>query len=55
MPQAGLTIELDAISAVALGGTPMTGRYGSVVKNFTPALDIDRCAKCSDHLGVAPS
>ncbi|WP_171181066.1 ABC transporter permease [Ruegeria sp. HKCCD8929] len=54
-PQAGLMIELDAIAAVALGGTPLTGGYGSVVKTIIGALTLTIVRNGLTIAGVPPS
>ena len=54
-PQAGLMIELDAIAAVALGGTPLTGGYGSVVKTIIGALTLTVVRNGLTIAGVPPS
>ena len=44
----GLGMELDAIAAVAVGGTPFTGGQASVVGTLIGALLIQLCAiRCS--------
>src|SRR5690606_20728168 len=40
LPQAGLGYELDAIAAVVIGGTSLTGGVGSVVYTLIGALII---------------
>lgn len=54
-PQAGLMIELDAIAALALGGTPLTGGYGSVLKTVIGALTLTVVANGLTIAGVPPS
>ena len=54
-PQAGMMIELDAIAAVALGGTPLTGGYGSVVKTIIGALTLTVVRNGLTIAGVPPS
>ena len=54
-PQAGLMIELDAIAAVALGGTPLTGGYGSVVRTIIGALTLTVVRNGLTIAGVPPS
>jgi ribose/xylose/arabinose/galactoside ABC-type transport system permease subunit len=39
-PTTGMGLELQAIAAVVLGGTPLTGATGSVLKSFVGALDL---------------
>ena len=54
-PQAGLMIELDAIAAVALGGTPLTGGYGSVTRTIIGALTLAIVRNGLTIAGVPPS
>ena len=54
-PQAGMMMELDAIAAVALGGTPLTGGYGSVVKTIIGALTLTIVRNGLTIAGVPPS
>jgi ribose transport system permease protein len=54
-PQAGMMMELDAIAAVALGGTPLTGGYGSVVKTIVGALTLTVVRNGLTIAGVPPS
>ena len=54
-PQAGLMIELDAIAAVALGGTPLTGGYGSVIRTVIGALTLTIVRNGLTIAGVPPS
>ena len=54
-PQAGLMIELDAIAAVALGGTPLTGGHGSVVRTIIGALTLTVVRNGLTIAGVPPS
>lgn len=54
-PQAGLMIELDAIAAVALGGTPLTGGYGSVTRTIIGALTLTIVRNGLTIAGVPPS
>ena len=54
-PQAGMMMELDAITAVALGGTPLTGGYGSVVKTIIGALTLTIVRNGLTIAGVPPS
>jgi ribose transport system permease protein len=51
----GQGMELDAISAVVLGGTPLTGGYGSVVKTFVGALSLVVLSNGITLAGIAPS
>ena len=53
--QASLMIELDAIAAVALGGTPLTGGYGSVVKTIIGALTLTVVRNGLTIAGAPPS
>ncbi len=48
-------IELDAIAAVALGGAPLTGGYGSVVKTIIGALTLTVVRNGLTIAGVPPS
>jgi ribose/xylose/arabinose/galactoside ABC-type transport system permease subunit len=54
-PQTGVGLELDAISAVVLGGTPLTGGYGSVAKTIVGALALVTLADGLTIIGVPPS
>lgn len=54
-PQTGLGLELYAISAVVLGGTPLTGGYGSVIKTIVGALALQVLANGLTIAGVPPS
>jgi ribose transport system permease protein len=54
-PQAGMMMELDAIAAVALGGTPLTGGYGSVVKTIIGAMTLTILRNGLTIAGVPPS
>lgn len=54
-PQAGQMMELDAIAAVALGGTVLTGGYGSVLKTVIGALTLTIVANGLTIAGVPPS
>lgn len=54
-PQAGMMIELDAIAAVALGGTPLTGGYGSVIRTIIGALTLTVVRNGLTIAGVPPS
>jgi len=53
--QAGQMQELDAIAAVALGGTVLTGGYGSVLKTVVGALTLTIVANGLTIAGVPPS
>ena len=53
--QAGEMLELDAIAAVALGGTVLTGGYGSVLKTVVGALTPTIVANGLTIAGVPPS
>jgi len=53
--QAGEMLELDAIAAVALGGTVLTGGYGSVLKTVVGALTLTIVANGLTIAGVPPS
>lgn len=54
-PRAGEQLELDAIAAVALGGTPLTGGYGSVPRTVVGALTLTVVANGLTIAGVDPS
>ena len=54
-PLTGSGMELKAISAVVLGGTPLTGGYGSVVKTLVGALALVVLADGLTLMGVGPS
>ena len=54
-PLTGSGMELKAISAVVLGGTPLTGGYGSVVKTVVGALALIVLADGLTLMGVGPS
>jgi ribose/xylose/arabinose/galactoside ABC-type transport system permease subunit len=54
-PQAGNMLELDTVAAVALGGTPLTGGYGSVMKTVVGALILTIVANGLTIAGVSPS
>ena len=54
-PLTGSGMELQAISAVVLGGTPLTGGYGSVVKTVMGALALVVLADGLTLMGVGPS
>ncbi len=54
-PQAGSMLELDTVAAVALGGTPLTGGYGSVMKTVVGALILTIVANGLTIAGVSPS
>lgn len=54
-PQAGTMLELDTVAAVALGGTPLTGGYGSVLKTVVGALILTIVANGLTIAGVSPS
>ncbi|MEZ2390674.1 ABC transporter permease [bacterium RCC_150] len=54
-PQTGVGLELYAISAVVLGGTPLTGGHGSVVKTIVGALALQVLANGLTIAGVPPS
>ncbi len=54
-PQSGVGLELDAISAVVLGGTPLTGGHGSVWKTMLGALALVTLADGLVIAGVPPS
>jgi len=54
-PQSGLGMELDAISAVVLGGTPLTGGSGSVTKTVMGTLALVVLADGLTIVGIPPS
>jgi ribose/xylose/arabinose/galactoside ABC-type transport system permease subunit len=54
-PQTGMGLELYAISAVVLGGTPLTGGHGSVIKTIVGALALQVLANGLTIAGVPPS
>jgi ribose transport system permease protein len=54
-PLTGSGMELQAISAVVLGGTPLTGGYGSTVKTVVGALALIVLADGLTLMGVGPS
>jgi ribose/xylose/arabinose/galactoside ABC-type transport system permease subunit len=54
-PQTGTGLELDAISAVVLGGTPLSGGHGSVPKTLVGALALVTLADGLTIAGVPPS
>jgi ribose transport system permease protein len=54
-PLTGSGMELEAISAVVLGGTPLTGGYGSTVKTLVGALALVVLADGLTLTGVPPS
>lgn len=54
-PQAGMMMELDAIAAVALGGTPLTGGYGNIIKTIVCALTLTTVCHGLTIAGVLPS
>lgn len=53
LPQAGLGYELDAIAAVVIGGTSLTGGIGSVVYTLIGALIIGVISNGLDLMGVS--
>jgi ribose/xylose/arabinose/galactoside ABC-type transport system permease subunit len=54
-PVTGTGLELEAISAVVLGGTPLTGGYGSIVKTVVGALALTVLDNGLTLTGVQPS
>lgn len=54
-PVTGEGLELDAISAVVLGGTPLTGGYGSILKTAVGAISLVVLANGLTIAGVPPS
>lgn len=53
LPQAGVGYELDAIAAVVIGGTSLTGGVGSVAGTLLGALIIGTINNGLDILGVS--
>ncbi len=53
LPQAGVGYELDAIAAVVIGGTSLTGGIGSVAGTLLGALIIGTINNGLDILGVS--
>jgi putative xylitol transport system permease protein len=53
LPQAGVSYELDAIGAVVIGGTSLSGGVGSIVGSFFGALIIGVINNGLDLLGVS--
>lgn len=53
LPQAGLGYELDAIAAVVIGGTSLTGGVGSIVATLVGVLIIGVLSNGLDLLGVS--
>ena len=53
LPQAGVSYELDAIAAVVIGGTSLTGGVGSVVGTLFGALIIAVINNGLDLMGVS--
>jgi len=53
LPQAGLSYELDAIAAVVIGGTSLTGGVGSVLGTVLGALIIAVINNGLDLMGVS--
>ncbi len=53
LPQAGLSYELDAIAAVVIGGTSLTGGVGSVIGTLFGALIIAVISNGLDLMGVS--
>ena len=54
-PVTGTGMELEAISAVVLGGTPLTGGYGSVLKTVVGAVALVVLSSGLTIAGVPPS
>jgi ribose transport system permease protein len=48
-------MELEAISAVVLGGTPLTGGYGSIAKTVVGATALVVLSNGLTIAGVPPS
>ena len=53
LPQAGVSYELDAIAAVVIGGTSLSGGTGSVLGTVIGALIIGVINNGLDLLGVS--
>lgn len=53
LPQAGLGYELDAIAAVVIGGTSLTGGIGSITYTLMGALIIGVIGNGLDLMGVS--
>jgi putative xylitol transport system permease protein len=53
LPQAGLSYELDAIAAVVIGGTSLTGGVGSVIGTLFGVLIIAVISNGLDLMGVS--
>ncbi|MBA3518025.1 MAG: ABC transporter permease, partial [Rhizobiales bacterium] len=53
LPQAGLGYELDAIAAVVIGGTSLTGGVGSVAYTLVGTLIIGIISNGLDLMGVS--
>lgn len=54
-PQTGNLMEVAAVSAVVLGGTPLSGGYGSTIKTLVGALALVVLANGLILVGVPPS
>jgi ribose transport system permease protein len=52
--QLGLGLELDAIAAVVVGGTPLTGGLGSIVGTLLGVLIITLLSSGMNMAGVDP-
>ncbi|HCO70001.1 MAG TPA: ribose ABC transporter permease, partial [Mesotoga infera] len=50
----GLNYELDAIAAVIIGGTPMTGGSGSILGTVIGAITLGIINNMLNMLGVSP-
>ncbi|MCY1464219.1 Ribose import permease protein RbsC [compost metagenome] len=53
LPQAGVSYELDAIAAVVIGGTSLSGGKGSLVGTLFGALIIGTINNGLDLMGVS--
>jgi putative xylitol transport system permease protein len=53
LPQAGVAYELDAIAAVVIGGTSLSGGVGSLTGTLIGALIIGVINNGLDLLGVS--
>lgn len=53
-PSAGVSFELDAIAAVVIGGTPITGGRGSVIGTLIGALTLGVLNNGLNMMGISP-
>jgi PAS domain S-box-containing protein len=54
-PTTGTGLELEAISAVVVGGTPLTGGYGSIPKTVMGAVALVTLSSGLTIVGIPPS